>query len=126
MPRVDMGTSETGWGCSCRAFRRGEPNPERAAKALARAAVVTVEDLGTDGAYHRFRAWTEPDSRYEVACGPGQGGFCKHVLACLFVDHPWLRQAALGASDIVEQNTALEKENKKLKKEIAQCQKTNK
>jgi len=126
MPICKAGDSEVGWGCTCPSFRFGEPKPDAALKALAKAAVVTVEDMGTDGPYRRYRAWTEPGKYYEVARGPGRGGFCKHVAACLFLENPWLRQAALGASDLLEQFDALEKENKKLRREIARWQKASK
>jgi hypothetical protein len=92
--------SGPGWGCSCRASRPGDPTPEQALAALARAADVTVEPVRTlpDGSME-FRAWTRPEDVYEVVYDPHrEGWFCKHAVACsAFVAGSWLKAAMEGA-----------------------------
>ena len=115
---VSMGEMGPGWGCSCRAFRMGEPTPEQAFAALARSANVTVVDMGASrDNTHRFGAWTDPESQYVVTYDPNKpGGWDKHILACLTYWVPWFRQVALGACDALDKIKYLEKENKKLQK----------
>ena len=120
---VNVGKLESGpgWGCTCRAFRMGEPTPEQALAALARSANVTVEDMGAfrDGT-HRFEAWTDPDNRYIVTYDQSRpGGWCKHTIACLVQFAPWHRQLALGASDALDEIKRLRKELKARDREIA-------
>ena len=117
---VNIGKPEPGpgWGCTCRAFRLGEPTPEQALAALARSANVTVEDRGAfrDGT-HRFEAWTDPDNRYIVTYDQNRpGGWCKHTIACLSHFAPWHRQLALGASDALDEIKRLRKEIKGLQR----------
>lgn len=118
-----MPLSVPGMACTCPAFKLGEPTPEQAIKALARAAVVTVEDKGIKDGYRHYVAWTDPANRYEVASGQGRGGWCKHCFAVLFIDNPNLRQAALGADDLLSQMAELEKENRKLQREVERWKK---
>lgn len=128
MPTFDAGSVATGngWGCNCGkgAFRLGTPTPDEAVRALARAATVTVTDLGIDErGVRRFRVWTEPGKEYDVLFGPGRGGYDKHCMAATFIDAPFLYQAALGAGDLLDKVNELEKANRKLRKELERCQK---
>jgi hypothetical protein len=112
--RAERQEAGPGWGCSCRAFRRGEPTPEQALAALARSANVTVE-FRAEG---EFVAWTDPADRYEVTFDPYKpGGWCKHCVACLSHLAPWHRQLALGAGDALDEIKRLRKEIKKLERE---------
>ena len=111
-----------GWGCTCRAFRMGEPTPEQALAALARSANVTVEELALwQGHRDRmFKVWTEPQNQYTVTYDPLKpGGWCKHTIACLSHFAPWHRQLALGAADALDEIKRLRKENKRYEREIA-------
>ena len=109
-----------GWGCSCPAFRMGEPTPEPALAALARAVTVTVEDKGwSSSGTRRFEAWTEPENRYLVTYDPRHaGGWCKHIMACQVAFAPWHRHLALGAEDALATIKRLEKEARKRDREI--------
>ena len=110
-----------GWGCTCRAFRLGEPTPEQALAALARSANVTVEDKGPGAlSEHMFRAWTEPENRYVVTYDPDKsGGWCKHTIGCMSHFAPWHRQLALGAADALDEIKRLRKELRARDREIA-------
>lgn len=119
MPIQIIKPANSNWGCSCPAFTTAEPTPEQALKALARAVVVTVTQEGPN----QWEVWTEPESRYTVVREPGMGGFCKHVIACLIYENPWLREVALGADTLLQQAHDLEKENRKLGKEVTKWQK---
>ena len=122
---VNMGETGPGWGCSCRAWRPGEPTPEQAFAALARSANVTVVDMGASrDNTHRFGAWTDPESQYVVTYDPNKpGGWDKHILACLTYWVPWFRQVALGADEALTEIKQLQEDNRRLEKEIAKCQK---
>ena len=127
MPKADVKPLETGpgFGCSCRAWRPGEPaDPNRALAAMARSANVTVSFIKRlDGTLY-FRVWTEPDITYTVTHDPNSpGGWCKHTIACLSHWAPWHRQLALGADDALAEIKRLEKESKKLRREITKWQK---
>jgi hypothetical protein len=109
-----------GWGCSCPAYRHGEPTPEEAVKALDRAANVTVLWLGKDGESNlEFEAWTDPENRYKLTYGPGgPHGWCKHCVAALSHYAPWFRQLALGAGELLKENHELRKESRKNERRI--------
>ena len=117
---VNMGEMGPGLGCSCRAFRMGEPTPEQALAALARSANVTVTDMGAfrDGT-HEFGAWTDPKNRYSVAFDENKpGGWCKHCIAALAHWAPWHRRLALGADEALAEIKNLRKELKARDREI--------
>jgi hypothetical protein len=117
---VKDAASGSGWGCSCPAWRPGEPEPEEALRALARAELVTVEFEGwRDGQAH-FTCWTDPKSRYAVTYDPNRpGGWCKHCMSALVQFAPWMPALEAGAAGALNKIAALEKEVKKLKKEKA-------
>lgn len=121
MTPVNIGQRQgPGWGCSDPSFRLGEPDPQTALKRLADSADVTVQDKGMyqDGT-HSFEVWTDPANRYEVAFDPnGKGGYCKHVLACASHWFPWFRQVALGAGWALNRIAELEKDNRRLEREV--------
>jgi len=124
VPIVEAANLPTsGWACRCKAFKLDEPTPEQAVKALARSVAVTVEDQGERYGYRCFMAWTDLASRYHLVAGPGVGGFCKHIIACSFIDNPWLQQAAIGTDDLLIQVVELQKENRKLRRENERWQK---
>jgi len=107
--------SGPGWGCSCRAFRLGEPTPEEALSALARVVdpkrPVTVRFIKEDGNGIHFTAWSDPEERYNVTYDPGSpGGWCKHIVACAAHWFPWNRQLALGADEALGEIKKLRKE----------------
>jgi len=110
-----------GWGCNCRAFRLGEPAPEKALAALALSAkrTVTVEFRREDGdGTLHFVAWTKPENRYNVTYDPHRpGGWCKHIIACLVHWAPWHRRLALDAAEALEEIGRLTKEIKRLERE---------
>ena len=114
-----------GFGCTCRAFRLGEPTPEQALAALARSANVTVEDKGHGAlSEYMFRAWTEPENHYIVTYDPNRsGGWCKHTIACLSHFAPWHRQLALGADQALNDIRALATQNRKMLRSIAKLEK---
>jgi len=122
LPKADVKPLSTGpgWGCSCPAFRLGEPTPEQALAALARSVNVTVESKG----WSQFVAWTDPESRYIVTLDMANpGGWCKHIIASQVTWVSWHRQLALGADDALAEIKRLEKESKKLRREITKWQK---
>jgi hypothetical protein len=113
-----------GWGCSCPAYRHGEPTPEEAVKALDRAANVTVLFIqnGPDGL--EFEAWTEPENRYKLTYGPnGPHGWCKHALACVSHWLPFFYPLAIGAGELLAEDHKKGKEIKKLERRIARLEK---
>jgi hypothetical protein len=130
---VDMGKAhETpAWGCNCMAWKPGVPKPMVALRALAKARDVEVWGFRHDpraGDYH-FRVKTHHPGdevhEYEVTYDPaGQGGFCKHTAAC--ADQwagGWLRAASGAARLVLEDLDRSEKENKRLRREVARWQK---
>lgn len=127
MPKFDIQDTKEpgpGFGCSCRAFRLGEPTPEQALKELARSANVTTEREFCHPWRDEtpFTAWTEPDVKHKVWFDPqalSGTGHCKHVLGCLSHWVPWFRQVALGAAWALDRIAELEKENKRLGREVA-------
>jgi len=124
MPKADVKplSPGAGFGCSCPSFRLGEPTPEQALAALARSASVTVEGSG----WNQFIAWTNPENRYIVTFDSDArkgAGFCKHCTAALTRWAPWHRQLALGADDALAEIKRLEKESKKLRREITKWKK---
>jgi hypothetical protein len=109
-----------GWGCTCPAWRPGEPEPGEALAALARSANVTVEVVGPN----EWRCWTDPESKYRVTYDPARpGGWCKHCEACLIESAPWHRQTALGAAEALDRVHALEVENRALARKVKRLEK---
>ena len=128
MPTFEAGekSSGPGWGCSCKSSKFGEPTPEQAIMTLARSANVTValKKKFSNGKLE-FEAWTDPESRYVVTYDPElPGTFCKHATACAIHFAPWQRQAALGAKGLLEKAATLERENRKLRKELEKWKKS--
>lgn len=122
MPRIESGGSNKWlWGCSCPAFRAGEPDAVDAIKALVRALDVKTQCLGAfrDGSV-RYQAWTNPDQRYVVVratLGEQPGGFCKHIAACMMVGQPEMEVIAGEIIKALDDVNRLEKTVKKLEKE---------
>jgi hypothetical protein len=126
-PTFDAGkpiAAGPGWGCSCPAYRHGEPTPEQAIKALDRATNVTVLWLGNGPDGIEFEAWTDPANRYKLTYGSGgPHGWCKHAIGCLSHYAPWFRQLALGAGELLKENHELGKEKRKLERTIKRLSK---
>ena len=99
MPRVIL-PHETGFACSCPAWPKGRDlTPKAAIQMLIRSADVEVKQIGPD----QWEVWTREESRYVVTRGQmEERRYCKHILAVLATHYPILRQAALGAVELLQ------------------------
>jgi len=123
MPVVIIGGIDgPGWGCTCRAFRLGEPDGLTVLRAIARAVDVQFEliEKKPDDKLD-FLAWTDPERTYDVTYDPGaSGGFCKHIAACAaYLAGDWLKIGFEQIREEQEWKRTAQKELKALQRKLA-------
>ena len=135
MPTVNRSRNiaKIAWGCSCRSYRPGTPDPETAYRRIvANKGIldVKVKFLKEEEGMTYFRCHTGEDSYTVVLTENDETGWCKHIAACAkYLVGEWLGTAWAGVKihhyQDHEEKKRLRAENRKLENRVKKLEAKN-